>query len=275
MPAAKEVDMRRHSLVRGVVVAAALVVAGTAVAAAPWPGLARNVSDGDLRYVAGRVSGKTVVRALRGDTVVESRTIDGSWGIPAVTMNGAGGGLSPDGKRLVLVEPPNYQQLRRQSRFAVLSTSGLRPLRTIALKGEFGFDALSPDGRTLYLLQHANRSDFVQYLVRAYDLVTNRLVGRVIVDKREPDEQMVGWPVSRATTATGGWVYTLYQRIRGKPFVHALDANHRTAFCIDLPDSTGDAWNGSLRLSADEKTLTVRIGQGVAATIDTQKLDVR
>src|SRR3954453_23500211 len=147
MPAAKEVDMRRHSLVRGVVVAAALVVAGTAVAAAPWPGLARNVSDGDLRYVAGRVSGKTVVRALRGDTVVESRTIDGSWGIPAVTMNGAGGGLSPDGTRLVLVELPNYQHLRRQSHFTVLSTASLRTERTIVLKGEFGYDAQSPDGR--------------------------------------------------------------------------------------------------------------------------------
>ena len=86
---------------------------------------------------------------------------------------------------------------------------------------------------------------------------------------------MVGWPVSRATTATGGWVYTLYQRIRGEPFVHALDANHRAAFCIDLPGSTGDVWNGKLRLSADETTLTVRDGDGVVATIDTQKLDVR
>ena len=148
-------------------------------------------------------------------------------------------------------------------------------MRTIALKGEFGFDALSPDGRTVYVLQHANRNDFIQYLVRAYDLRANRLVGRVIVDKREPDEKMVGWPVARATSATGGWVYTLYQRMQGAPFVHALDANHRAAFCIDLPDSTRVDWNSSMALSQDEATLTVRTGQGVAATIDTRNLEVR
>ena len=44
--------MRRQSPIRGVMVAAALVLAGTAVAVAPWPGLARTVADGELRYVA-------------------------------------------------------------------------------------------------------------------------------------------------------------------------------------------------------------------------------
>lgn len=267
--------MCRHSLLRGGVLAAALVLAGTALAAAPWPGLARSVSDGDLRYVAGRVSGETTVRALRGNTVVASRTIDGEWGIPAVTMDGDGGGLSPDGTKLVLVELPNYQYLRRRSHFVVLSSATLRPVKRIMLKGEFGFDALSPDGRTLYLLQHANRSDFIQYLVRAYDLRTNRLVGRVIVDKREPDEKMVGWPVARATSATAGWVYTLYQRQQGEPFVHALDANHRAAFCIDLPEGSKVEWDSSLTLSDDESTLTVRTRRGATTTIDTRRLEVR
>ena len=92
-------------------------------------------------------------------------------------MNGTGGGLSPDGTRLVLVEPPNYQYLRRQSRFVVLRPRRPAAGATITLKGEFGFDALSPDGRTLYLLQHADKNDLVRYLVRAYDLRANRLVG--------------------------------------------------------------------------------------------------
>jgi hypothetical protein len=275
MAVAKEVDMRRHHLLRGGVVAAALALAGTALAAAPWPGLARSVSNGELRYVAGRASGQTTIRAMRGSTVVRSRTIAGEWGIPAVTMDGDGGGLSPDGRRLVLVELPNYQYLRRQSHVVLLSTADLRPVRRIALKGEFGFDALSPDGHTLYLLQHANRNDFIQYLVRAYDLRSNGLARRVIVDKREPDEKMVGWPVARATSATGGWVYTLYQRQQGEPFVHALDANHRGAFCIDLPEETKVGWDSSLTLSADEATLTVRTRRGETATIDTQKLEVR
>ena len=267
--------MRRQTLLRGAAVAAALVLAGTALAAAPWPGLARNVSGGELRYAAGHSRGQTWVRALRGTTVVAQRTIAGDWGIPAVTMDGVGGGLSHDGKRLILVEPPNYQSLRRESRFLVLSTASLKQQRTIVLKGEFGFDALSPDGRTLYLLQHANRSDIFQYLVRAYDLRTNRLVGGAIVDKREPNEKMVGWPVARATTAAGGWVYTLYQRQQGEPFVHALDADHRAAFCIDLPEGTKIEWSSAMTLSPDESTLTVREKQSVIATIDTTKLEVR
>jgi hypothetical protein len=272
--------MRRHTLFRSAVVAAALVLAGTALAAAPWPGLARSVATqgGDLRYVAARGSGKTTVRALRGTTVVASRTLNGLYGIPAVTISGTGGGLSPDGKTLVLVEPPNYTYLRRQSHFLLLGTADLRPVRRIVLKGEFGYDALSPDGRTLYLLQHADRNDLVRYLVRAYDLRTNRLAARVIVDKREPDEKMVGYPISRATTATGGWVYTLYHRARGEPFVHALNANARNAFCIDVPweGSTEGVWNARLALSGDEKQLTVRSADGRAvATIDTTTMELR
>src|SRR4051794_19813023 len=115
--------MSRHVLIRGGAVAAALVLAGAALAAAPWPGLARSVSNGDVRYVAAHGSGKTYLRALRGTTVVASRTLDGQWGVPAVTMDGAGGGLSPSGTALVLVQAPvSYQGLRRQSRFLVLST---------------------------------------------------------------------------------------------------------------------------------------------------------
>src|SRR4051812_43859903 len=212
--------MRRHFLLRGGIVAGALILAGTALAVAPWPGLARTVASpgSDIRYVATRAGDKTTVRALRGDEVVASGTVKGLYGIPAVTISGTGGGLSPDGKTLVLAEPPNYSYLRRQSHFVVLRTADLRATRKITLKGEFGYDALSPDGRTLYLLQHADRNDLVRYLVRAYDLRAGRLVSRVIVDKREPDEKMVGLPISRATTSSGGWVYTLYHRLQGKPF---------------------------------------------------------
>jgi hypothetical protein len=70
-------------------------------------------------------------------------------------------------------------------------------------------------------------------------------------------------------------VYTLYQRTRGEPFVHALDASHRAAFCIDLPESARVDWDSNMTLSQDGATLTVETRQGVAATIDTRKLEVR
>lgn len=268
----------RRKLLAGAVGAVALVVSGVALAAAPWPGLARTVAsaNGDVRYVAIRAHASTTVKTLRGGTVVASRTIKGSWGIPAVTQSGEAGGLSSDGRTLVLVQPPNYQRLREQSRFLLVSTSRLKVARTIVLRGEFGYDALAPDGRTLYLLQHADRGNFVDYLVRAYDLQSHRLVAGAIVDKREPDEKMTGYAVSRATSAGAAWVYTLYMRPTDKPFVHALDTVGRTAFCVDLPwsGSSDGVWNARLELSADGGKLLVRAGGQTVATIDTKTFRV-
>jgi hypothetical protein len=257
---------------------AALGLAAAATAVGPWPGLARSVTSpsGELRYTATRAHGATTVRALRGRNVVAAARFSGAYGIPAVTSSGQGGGLSPDGRLLVLGEPTNFQTLRQRSRFLVLAAPGLTRRATIVLDGEFGFDALSPDGRTLYLLQHAHSDDLFRYVVRAYDLRTKRLSG-AIVDKREPDEAMRGVPVARATSARGVWVYTLYDGM-GHPFVHALNTAKPEAFCIDLPWS-GDQyniWTMRLQLSADGRQLVLRTPSGAAvATIDTETLRVR
>jgi hypothetical protein len=267
------------SLHLGVLVAlAALALAAAATAVGPWPGLARSVTSpsGELRYTATRAHGATTVRALRGRNVVASAKFSGAYGIPAVTSSGQGGGLSPDGRLLVLGQPTNFQSLRIQSRFLVLSTRALTRKATVVLEGEFGFDAVSPDGRTLYLLQHAHSDDLFRYVVRAYDLRTKRLSG-AIVDKREPDEAMRGVPVARAASARGVWVYTLYDGM-GHPFVHALDTVKQTAFCIDLPafPQGSNLWTMRLELSADGGRLVLRTASGATlATIDTKTLEVR
>jgi hypothetical protein len=207
--------------------------------------------------------------------VLASARIQGAFGVPAVTSAGAAGGLSPDGRLLVLVEPPNYNGLRAQSRFVVLSTARLGPVSTITLPGEFGFDAISPDRRTLYVIQHVSQADLVRYVVRAYDLAKRRLLPQAIVDKREPDERMRGYPIARATSPGGAWVYTLYTKVPGSPvtFVHALNAAGRSAFCVDLPAWTAgeSIWDARLELSG--RTLSVREGSGaVFARIDTRAL---
>jgi hypothetical protein len=194
-----------------------------------------------------------------------------------VTSVGTPGGLSPDGRLLVLVQPPNYGGLRQQSRFVVLSTARLSRLATVSLRGEFGFDAVSPDRRTLYVIQHASQRDLVRYVVRAYDLPTRRLLPGAIVDKRNPAETMRGYPIARATSTDGAWVYTLYAKNPGSPstFVHALNAAGRSAFCIDLPAWTSgdDIWDTRLELSGD--TLLVRVKDGATvARIDTRALRV-
>jgi hypothetical protein len=266
-------------MVAALVMSAAAVAAGAALAVGPWPGLAPSVSlpSGDVRYTATRAGGMTTVKAIRAGTVIASTRITGAFGIPAVTSLGKAGGLSPDGRLLVLVQPTDYNGLRTESRFVVLSTDRLTRMATISLRGEFGFDAVSPDRRTLYVIHHSSANDLVRYVVRAYDLRERRLLSKAIVDKRNPGEVMRGYAVSRVTTASGDWVYTLYTKNPGSSltFVHALNAAGRSAFCIDLPNWTNgdDIWEAQLELSGT--TLLVKAKDGTtAARIDTKTLKV-
>src|SRR5205814_1937237 len=130
--------------------------------------------------------------------------------------------------------------LQKQSSFLVLSTKPLGVRATVRLKGDFGFDALSPQGRIVYLIQHVSAEDLFQYRVRAYDLRAGKLLTRVVADKRQQDWNMNGYPIARASSSDGNWVYTLYSNPNNYPFVHALDTVHRTAVCIGIPwDWTG------------------------------------
>jgi hypothetical protein len=211
----------------------ALVTAGAASAAGPWLGTASK----GLGYSATVRHNETTVTGGSG-----SVSLSGAWGLPRVTLNGGIGGLSADGRVLVLsqrFEPTG--ELQRESSFALLATKPLRLVDTVTLRGDFGFDALSPHGRTLYLIEHVSQSDLFRYRVRAYDTVTGKLLGRVIADKRQRSWLMDGYPVSRAASPGGRWIYTLYSNPDNYPFVHALDSVHRTAVCIGLPwDWTAD-----------------------------------
>jgi hypothetical protein len=267
-------------LVLAVILVAAASTCGSALGVGPWPGLAQTVSSasGDLRYTATRAGGATTVKAIASGRAVASARFDGAWGIPAVTSVGLAGGLSPDGRMLVLVEPPSYQGLRTESRFLVVSTPKLEQRASITLRGEFGFDAISPDRSTLYVIQHVSSHDLVRYVVRAYDLRARRLLPGAIVDEREPSAVMRGYPIARATSPNGAWVYTLYMRNvpAGRPFVHALNAAGRSAFCVDLPAwRAGNIWEARLGLAAGAGKLRVLAPGGVTfATIDTKTLAV-
>jgi hypothetical protein len=257
----------------------ALIGSGVALGVGPWPGLASSVRTpgGELRYTASRSEGSTVVRAVRAAAdggVVAKASLDGLWGIPAITSTGVGGGLSPDGRTLVLSEPPTYNGLRSQSRFLVLSAPTLTLRKTIVLDGEFGFDVLSPDRHTMYVIQHRSRADLVSYVVRAYDLARDRLLPGTIVAKGER-ASMRGYPVSRATGGRGAWVYTLYNRGSSAPFIHALNTVQRSAVCIDLPHvAPGDIWTTRLFISPDGRHLLVRSGRTAIATVDIKTLRV-
>jgi hypothetical protein len=192
-----------------------------------------------------------------------------------VTSTGVAGGLSPDGSLLVLAEPPDYNGLRTQSRFLVVATRTLSLAATLVLDGEFGFDAISPDNHTLFLIEHATGNDLISYVVRAYDLGGRHLVEQAIIDKRNAGEKMRGYPVARTTSNGGAWVYTLYHRGSGKPFIHALNASGRWAACIDLAwKERGNFWNARLQLTDGGRRLVVRSGGSVVARVDTRTLRV-
>ena len=222
-------------------IAGAIVPASAAADGVP-PGVVQG-GDGitaeasDERYVALDAGARTAVATLRrdGGGVVRWRTLPGPFGVPMVTLGGTTGGLSADGRALVLEVVRRALPIRAASRFAVLSTRGLRVRAMLTLPGDFSFDALSPDAGTLYLVEHLAQNDSSKYRVRSYDVAARRLNPRVVSDPREPDEQMAGYPLARAARADGSWVFTLYQRPSGPAFVHALDTVHGTARCIDLP----------------------------------------
>ena len=227
-----------------------------------WNGLADKAHG--VRFVALPANGGnwTVLARinLRGGTVTRYGSIRGSYGIPGVTLKGDVGGLSSDGRMLVVAEAPNGGSiLRSVSRLAVVDARTLRTRTRIALPGDFSFDALSPDGRTLYLIQHTSVKDLQRYRVRAYNLVQKQLLPDAIVDRTEPN--MRGYPLARTSSRGGEWVYTLYQG--DGPFVHALDTVHGRAVCLDL------TWHAS-QIVLFQSHLALRDNGGRLAVVDRQ-----
>lgn len=259
--------MPKRRLIFAAALAAAVLAPSARADGGPSPGVSQGwngVADnaGGVRFVALPVDrGRWTVVArikLTGGTVLNSGTLRGSYGMPGLTWNGEVGGLSPNGRVLVVGEAATgLTVLRSVSRFAVLATRTLRTRLRIALRGDFSFDALSPDGRTLFLIQHASSRDLQRYRVRAYDLADRRLLPNAIVDRTEPN--MRGLPIARTSTRTGAWVYTLYQG--DEPFVHALDTVHGRAVCLDLP------WHGG-RNSIYQMHIALRDGGGQLAVLN-------
>jgi hypothetical protein len=106
-------DQMKHALVLGSVVAGLAVLVGSALGAGPSPGVTFGspgvVSrDGKLRYLALRAGGGTLVEAVttRGGVVRRARYLRGAFGIPLVAYDGSSGGLTRNGRRLVVYEPP-------------------------------------------------------------------------------------------------------------------------------------------------------------------------
>lgn len=220
--------------------------------------------EGDVAYIThGSSHGTRLIEHARYGGPVRERRLRGWFSIPAVAYDGSPSGLTADGRKLILISP-RKRFPRRRTTFAVVDTRTLTVRRRIALRGDFSFDAISPDGRTMYLIQYSSR-DVLNYAVRAYDLRAGRMLRAAVVDPEEPDEAMKGIPVTRIADGDGRWAYTLYDNGRHS-FVHALDTSRRTAVCIDL--DIRKAWGARLELHGDRLDVMGRAARPLAS-IDT------
>jgi hypothetical protein len=259
------------------------LVAGNATAAKGGPSPGVSVGwDGTVdavsavRYVALPAAKTTTVAAVRTSDgrVLRYATIRGAFGIPLVAFDGTAEGISSDGKTLVLADVGARPD---ETRFAVLSTKTLRLRKAVTLPGLWAYDALSPNGRTLYATQYLGTGANARYNVRSVSLVTGEPVGGAIIDRREPDEEMNGSPWARTRSANGAWAYTLYAKPNGTGFVHALDTAKRRAFCVDLPWRTSVQRLAAVRLSLADGGRSLELakrGGNRLAVVDTTTFKV-
>ena len=276
--------MRRRTGVAALATAVTLgVIASSAGAAGPVPGVLQGGAGiavaGKAHVVATAHAGMTRVRLIRDrdGAILRTRLLrPAKLGVPQITFSGTVEGTWANGRRLLLSTSIYDDPL--STRFVVIDTRTLKVIKRIALTGAFAFDALSPDGKRLYLTQHPNGFNGpIRYVVRSLNLATGELEPGAIVDKTEPGEQMAGLPMARTWSLDGGSAYTLYNGLGSHAFVHALDTVNRNARCIDLP-WRGDAQNGLERtrmaVGKDGVLVLSLPGVGVLARIDTRTFKV-
>jgi hypothetical protein len=235
-----------------------------------WEGV--RAPTGEVRYVTLGTPESTIVAAIsmRGGRVMRSRALRGFYGVPLVAYDGTTAGLSGDGRTLVVASYGPLPGSPGTTRFLSLRAKTLKPLRRIELRGSWSFDAISPDGARLYLVEHVSAGPTPRYRVRAYDLAAGRLLPNAVIDRLVNKALMGGQPATRVTTPDGRWAYTLYARRGGKPFVHALDTARRRAFCIDLPLRLAEPEQMRLRMRLRDDHLTVRLGSERLAEVGTR-----
>lgn len=178
----------------------------------------------------------TTLRELDPATGTELRTleIEGRWAMPS-SYGAAPSGFSTDGSWLVLAAPQTKTGTATTSAFAVIDTVRAAVARTVIAPGDHTFDAISADGRSLYVVEHLGYP--AQYRVRVAGGGGAALSIAPIVDIKVAAPQMNGIYHSSVARAGGLWNYGLYFSPTKGAFIHALNTAQLYAQCIlDVPD---------------------------------------
>ena len=205
-----------------------------------------------------------------GDATRGVHYVDGAWQLPVPVSGAAPEGLAWNAGRAVLASTDG------PSKFVTL------PLDTdktsskvidLSKDGTFSFDALSTDGKLLYLSQAADATGRPVDKIRAYDIVRGSLNPDPVVDKTGGSEAMSGITVARTRSKDGSGVYTVYEGPE-HPFVHALLTDMQISVCIDLPAepaTAGATGKWTIELSDDGRVLTAtseRLGKSFVMDVN-------
>ena len=219
---------------------------------------------------------RTTVRALDPATGGEQLAfvIDGRWSVPAA-YGPAPSGLSANGKWMVLVAAPvTVTGNGTLNRFAVVDLAQKRIARVVNASGDVGFDAVSDDGKNLYLVEHLVPAP--RYAVRVASFNGGFVDGVLGQIKTAEPEAMNG--LYHASVAVGSdWFLSLYSNPGHGPFIHALNTTQLYAQCIlnipDVPVALRSAWS-MLQDPRHLKLYAVNGAAGVVSEVNTGALIV-
>ena len=200
--------------------------------------------------------------------VIRTLQLPGYFQMPPATLSGVPGGLSQNGRYLVLQTTGK----RTTSQMLLIDTSELKVAKRIELSGVFDFDAVNNNGQSVYVVEYPNASDSY-YHVRVYEVAAGKLGAYTVADKGGPGEAMTGVRLSGVFSPDGQWLYSIYARETQGAFVHALNLSAPYAFCLDLPGAGWskdiNAFQWSLALTPDGRHLYATNGvMGLITQID-------
>jgi len=255
---------------------------GLAVVDATTDSLVATLPPGTLlpdrsRYWTVETGDRTTVRGIDPATGLDqvSFGIDGRWSVPAA-YGPAPSGLSANGKWMVLAAPPvPVSGSGMLNRFAVVDLTQRRIDHIVNANGDVGFDAVSDDGKNLYLVEHLVPAP--HYAVRVASFNGTGLLGGVLGQIKTAEPEVMNGLYHASVAVGADWFLSLYSNPVHGPFIHALNTTQLYAQCIlnipDVPVALRPAWS-LVNDPAHLKLYAVNGAGGVVSEINTGALTV-
>jgi DNA-binding beta-propeller fold protein YncE len=219
---------------------------------------------------------RTTVRGIDPATGIDqiSFAIDGRWSVPGA-YGPAPSGLSANAKWMVLVAPPHATGTAIVNRFAVVDLANKKLDRIVTADGDVAFDAVSDDGRNLYLVEHLVPAP--HYAVRVASFNGSGLQGVILGQIKTAEPEVMNGLYHASVSVGADWLLSLYSNPGRGPFIHALNTTQLYAQCIlnipDVPAALRPAWS-MVYDPGHAKLYAVNGAGGVVSEVNTGTLTV-